>query len=142
MIGLSCCLLQLVSQSVDQGPRLRRYAGPFPIRCQTLPALFFAHELLSEIGVTVAAGNTEIAGFQFVHHFGDRAQLEPTPGNMRRLLGRLSIRCKQRPPRLGYEGEVEGLSGLFIENRKSVLPALLMSKQECDRICHALIGRS
>jgi hypothetical protein len=46
----------------------------------------------------------EIAGFQLVHHFGDRAQLEPTPGNMHRLLGRLSIRCKQRPPGLGYEG--------------------------------------
>ncbi|MCU1226725.1 MAG: hypothetical protein JWQ42_4818 [Edaphobacter sp.] len=77
---------QLSLQRGDKSLRLRGNPRAFRIRCQILPALLFTHELLSEIAVAIATGDTKVAGLQLPHHLRDRAQFEPTPGDHHRMM--------------------------------------------------------
>jgi len=76
-------------------------------------ALLFAHELLSEIAVAVAAGDAKVAGLQFTHHLRDRAQLEPAPGDMRWFSLGLRVGHHKGPPQLAYEGEIKRRRGFL-----------------------------
>src|ERR1035438_2270613 len=84
-----CRRFQPALQGDHKSLRLRRNARAFRIGCETLKALLFAYELLSEIAVTVASGNAQIAGLQLSHHLRERAKLEPAPRYMRRLFPEL-----------------------------------------------------
>jgi len=135
---------QLALQGGDKGLRLSGHAGALPIRCQVPKALLFAHELLSEIAVAVAAGDAKVAGLQFAHHLRDRAQLEPAPRDMRWFsLGR--ARHHKGPPRLSHEREIERrsgfLAGSLLPNRESVLTAFPVCNQICNSVRHAFVGR-
>jgi hypothetical protein len=106
-----------------------------------LKALLFAHELLSEIAVTVAARDAQIARLQLSHHFRERAKLEPAPRYMRRLFLELCTRNHKGPPWLTHEGEIESrVLWASILNRKPVQAALPVGNQEFDGACHAPVG--
>jgi hypothetical protein len=94
-------------QGGDESFRLRGNARAFRIRFEILTALLFAHELLSEIAVAVAAWDPKIAGLQLAHNLSDRAKFEPAPRDPACILLGLCVRHHERPPRLTNEREIE-----------------------------------
>jgi hypothetical protein len=121
-IGFAGRFLKAALQRGDKGFRLRGDAGAFSIGFETLTAFLFAHELLSEIAVTIAAGDTKIAGLQLAHHLREDANFKPAARNLCRFLLGRRIHHHKGPPKLTNKREIESqrlivFAGTIISNR-------------------------